>query len=218
MNEEIYLKWLKKTNNLELLIRASRRYFGVEEEWRDVVGYEGFYKISNFGRIKSIEKTVTRGVHDYRLKEIVLVLNKSSCGYLCVSLCKKGISASTRVNRIVANAFIPNTENKPQVNHENSIKIDNRDKNLTWMTARENVKHSFRTGTRKTYSHWTGITGGQNPNSKSVVRLTKEGMFIEKYESITKAEAATCIDHRNISSVCVGKRKTAGGYMWKHAD
>lgn len=110
------------------------------EIWRDVVGYDGKYQVSNFGRVKSFRyKTVPPRI----LKAI-----SNGTGYLRVCLCRNGKSKSAYVHRLVAEAFIPNPDGKPQINHINGIKTDNRAENLEWCTRSENTQHALRTGLR----------------------------------------------------------------------
>lgn len=109
-----------------------------KEKWKDIVGYEGLYMVSNFGRIKSLLRNVGRG-------ELIMkpCFNKHT-GYFLVSLRKNGMAKTLKVSRIVAKAFIPNSNGLPQVNHRNCIKTDDRVENLEWMTNKENIKHAFR--------------------------------------------------------------------------
>src|SRR5690349_9031584 len=106
-----------------------------EEIWKDIPGYEDLYQVSNIGRVKSFK----------RGKEAVRVLSLKKSGYLYVCLCNS-INKHLRVNRLVALAFIPNPENKSDVNHKNGIKSDNRVENLEWNTPSENRQHAYRAG------------------------------------------------------------------------
>jgi len=106
----------------------------MKEVWKDIKGYEGNYKISNFGRIESVR-------YGRILKQTV---NHKGYKYVSISYNKK--VSTYRVHRLVAIAFIDNKENKPQVNHINGIKTDNITDNLEWMTSEENVKHAVRCG------------------------------------------------------------------------
>lgn len=112
----------------------------MEEIWKDVVGYEGFYQVSNLGRVKSIigRKGFPAG---YIAKNSV-----GNNGYPRVALSIYGESKFYSVHRLVATAFIPNPDSKPQVNHKNGIKTDNRVENLEWVTSQENCVHAYRTG------------------------------------------------------------------------
>lgn len=115
-----------------------------EEIWKDISGYEGLYQISNFGRVKSLAKHCGFG-KGYTTKEIILKPHLR-LGYISYTLYKNDIPKAIGAHRLVAIAFIPNPENKPQVNHINGIKTDNSIKNLEWVTNSENVKHAFNTG------------------------------------------------------------------------
>ena len=105
------------------------------EEWRPIKGYEGLYEVSNLGRVKSLERYDTLG---RKKKEKILSSKYNKYGYLRVTLYKNGIGKDFFIHRLVAEAFIPNPENKPQIDHINTIRTDNRDKNLRWVTQKEN--------------------------------------------------------------------------------
>lgn len=121
------------------------------EEWRDVVGYEGRYMVSNIGRVKSVGHTTIdkRGIPRYlpsKLKSQIICKNIRHA-YPYLTLCDKdGVSKRARVHRLVAEAFIPNPDNLPQVNHKDGCKWNNHVSNLEWVTIRDNLIHSFRTG------------------------------------------------------------------------
>ncbi len=106
------------------------------EEWRNVVGYEGLYQVSNLGRIKSLQRKKPRIVKP----DII------HTGYLRVMLYKDGKTKKHYTHVLVAKSFIPNPENKSDVNHINGIKTDNRVENLEWVTRSENIIHAFANG------------------------------------------------------------------------
>ena len=101
---------------------------------RDVIGYEGLYKVTSDGKIWSIKSNK------------FLKLNFKKNGYVYVELNKNGVGKTLRVHRIVAESFIDNPENKKTVNHKNGVKSDNRVSNLEWMTVQENTIHAYENG------------------------------------------------------------------------
>lgn len=116
-------------------------------EWFDIKGYEGFYQVNRNGDIKSVEKDVkTKHGSFLHRKERLLKPTINDKGYMKVYLSKYGISENLYVHRIVAETFIENSDNLPQVNHINGDKTDNRVENLEWVSAKENVQHAIKNG------------------------------------------------------------------------
>ena len=114
------------------------------EVWKDIKGYEGHYQVSDLGRVKSLSRVVKSRVGVFGTKkEIILKTFKNGDGYLKYKLCINGKEKSVISHRLVANEFLENPFNKPQVNHKNGIKDDNRVDNLEWVTSSENVIHSL---------------------------------------------------------------------------
>ena len=172
----------------------------MKEEWKDIKSYRGFYQVSNLGKIKNLKR-----------KEVLLKPYISKQGYLNVKLIdpyfKKG--NNYLVHRLVAEAFIPNPENKPQVNHKDGNKLNNSVDNLEWVTSSENNQHAYNTGLNKYKQKYFG---------KPVAQYTKKFDFIKVYPSITTASNETKINLSQIS-LCCQKRKhrnTAGGYIWRY--
>lgn len=109
----------------------------MSEIWKPVVGYEDYYQVSSLGRIKSLRRPEVR--NDRILKGSI-----HPEGYNIFKLSRSGSHKSFKGHRLVAKAFIPNPENKPQVNHKNGLRADNRVENLEWVTNSENVRHGYR--------------------------------------------------------------------------
>lgn len=149
------------------------------EEWRDISGYEGFYQVSNLGRVRNARS------------ERVLKPGTSYNGYHMVRLSRNNYAWTQRVNRLVAAAFIPNPENLPQVNHKNGVKADNRAENLEWCTASHNQLHRHR------------VLHQPAENRKPVLCIETG----QVYPSVTEAAQALGLHIGNISNVCTGKRK-----------
>ena len=133
------------------------------EIWKPVKGYEGLYEVSNTGKIKSLEKFVDSGKCHRLFKEHLLKYGIDNKGYLRTNLAKCGINKTVKVHRIVAEAFILNPDNKPQVNHIDGDKQNNNVNNLEWVNQSENMKHAYINGLKSN-------KGSKNPASK----LTRE--------------------------------------------
>lgn len=169
------------------------------EEWKVICDFPN-YMVSNMGNVYSIKH------------KKVMSLKDNSCGYLTLSLYKDRKSTHQYVHRLVAEAFIPNPENKPCIDHLNCVRSDNRVENLRWATYKENCNNPK---TIEKYKQWVG---GKNGNSKSVIQYTKNGELVRKWDCITdvKKELGICGSH--IGKCCKRLRKSAGGYKWEYYD
>lgn len=177
----------KCDNRLENLLHIMHDNSDLNGEvWRDVVGYEGLCKVSNLGRVKSSKD------------DRILVLNKST-EYITFNLRSK----SYRLHRALAEAFIPNPENKLEVNHINADKFDNRLENLEWCTHLENMQHASRYGLR---THPRRLTCKYDLN----------GNLLKTYTSLNDAAIENNILAGGISNCALGKRPTGGGFIWKY--
>lgn len=180
------------------------------EKWRDIEGFDGVYQISSMGRVRSLKFG----------KERILKLNNSN-GYLYVFLRKNGKPKNLTIHRLVATYFIPNPENKPEVNHKNCKRDDNRVENLEWCTRKENCNKPLTLKNRSGENHpkpTLGKKGVLAINAKPVVQLTKKGEIIYWWNSMTVASERTGISHSSISLCCTGRCKSANGYKFMYAD
>jgi len=196
----------------------------MEEIWKDVQGYEGLYQVSNHGRIKSLPRLDSMG----RQKGGLVLKPKSrKDGYKRINLYYKGKMETYLVHRIVANAFIPNPYVKPQVNHIDEDKSNNKVNNLVWMTAKENinygsciersVKNRDQKSIAKKVDHKAIGKNIRYIHSKKVVSIDKDGNKC-LYDSLTDASNATGLWRQNIGKCCKNIYKTSGGFHWKFID
>ena len=177
------------------------------EEWRDIKGYEGWYQVSNTGRVRSLDRVVVSksGVKRFFPGQEIVPCNAGKV-YRNVPLSKDGSHRTPRLCRLVAEAFIPNPYGYSQVNHKDEDKTNDRADNLEWCSPKYNTNYG------------TGIARRAKTISIPVNQYTLDGEFVAKYESIKFAEAATGVDNSHITRCCRGKLNQAGGYVWKYAN
>lgn len=184
------------------------------ENWKDIKGYEGFYQVSDLGRVKSLERDVfnQHGTVNRHIEEKILVPVSSNRGYSFVNLHKNGKSKIILVHRLVAMAFIENPENKPQVNHIDEVKTNNAVFNLEWCDCQYNINYGTRT--ERMLQNRRSFKLENNPRAKAVFceELNK------KFDCAKRAEEELGISVSSICQACKGKTKTAGGFHWKYAD
>lgn len=201
-----------------------------QEIWKPVVGFEGYYEVSNLGRVRSLDRTVIRSngiVQTLRGK--VKDVKNNAYGYPCVTLCKDGISRQTTLHRIIAEAFIPNPDNKPEIDHINTIREDFRLENLRWVSHKENMHNPISKERVYINSHTKEATKKNNATKvarnrktapKRVYQFTLNGEFVAEYESAREAERITGLDAITIAAVSRGGlrgRQSRGGYLWSRS-
>ena len=179
-----------------------------DEHWEDIENYEGIYQVSNYGRVKSLSRKISNGTGFYISKEKILSGHINSKGYIQVELKGKPVL----VHRLVAKVFIPNIDNKPQVNHIDGDKINNRVENLEWCTNSENQIHAYKNG----LNIHSGKSG--RPKKKVCQIDLKTGKIINIFNSIAEARRSLGVSKDNISQVCNGKRHKCLGYGWKYFE
>lgn len=231
----------------------------MNEVWKDIKGYEGFYQVSNLGRVRSVDRLVhteANGIKIRLSKGKILNAGKKDW-YRTVGLSKYGVRKSFTVHRLVAEAFLPNPYNYPVVNHKDENKtnnfvfvnqdgsIDPEKSNIEWCTQKHNMNwnsvikrkvgpklrkseeekrlnrkkynEAHKEEYKKYFHEWylkNRVLKGTD-NKKAVFQYTKNGVFVAEYVSIADAVEKTGISH--IGCAASGKRKSAGGYIWKFA-
>jgi len=174
----------------------------MEEIWKDINGYEGCYMISSLGKMQSVERCVNHAGGSRLVSQKSMKLTPSNTGYFVVTLWKNNISKVHLVHRLVAETFIPNPNNLPEVNHKDGNKLNNCVDNLEWVTQRDNNIHAIQTGLRDAY--------------KQIGQYDLNGNFIKSWNSIK--EAQTFYETSHISECCQGKRNKTKGFIWKYLD
>lgn len=181
----------------------------MKEIWKDIKGYEGFYQISNLGRVRSLDRLVN-GNHitcDFQtMKGKILTGSMDKLGYVRVLLRRNRAYDSQLVHRLVAIAFIDNPKNLPYINHKDENPSNNRVDNLEWCTAQYNVTYG---------------TCQERINKFKIRRVNqydKDGNFIKTWDSLKSAAASINCAQQNISRCCRNRCKTCGGYIWKYDD
>lgn len=175
------------------------------ETWKDVVGYEGLYQVSDEGNVRSLNYNRTG-------KQKIMKPRNNGSGYLLVGLCKDGKVKQMLVHRLVAQAFVPNPQGLETVNHRDEVKTNNAASNLEWLSMRDNINY----GTHNQRAVEANIN---NPKtSKPVQQLDKQGNLLATYPSAHEAERVTGILQPSICNCCNGKYKykSAGGYIWRY--
>lgn len=189
------------------------------EIWKDIPWYEWIYKASSFWRIKSL-------VWNHQEYRELILKEYHQNWYSHISLQIKRKIKRYQIHRIVAISFIPNIENKTQINHKNWIKTDNRIENLEWCTPSENCLHAHKIWLAKVSKN--NIFFINNPNkwklwknsrfSKKVNQYSKEWEFIKEWDSIMDVQRTLWISNSLISQCCSFKKRTAWWFKWYHGN
>ena len=178
----------------------------MNEIWKPVKNYEDLYLVSNIGNIRRKGKDKNRKYN----------INKS--GYVLVNLYNNGKYKNLLVHRLVALAFIPNPENKPEVNHKDGNKLNNNADNLEWVTEKENVVHSYKKLGRIGFAGNKGNKDKITEKTKPVIQYDLNNKFIRVWASKEYASRKLKLDSASISNCCRGKRKSVGNFKWRYAE
>ena len=183
--------------------------------WKWIDGYQNMYQVSNFGRVRSVDRDVYCEVSPNKLQHIfgkILKQGLNKKGYPIVYLSKDGKQKTIAVHRLVAKAFIDNPLSLPQVNHKDGCKTNNNVDNLEWCDNSYNQKHAHEIGLYPTYEE----TMGWGRPARAVAMLDlNTGEVLKTFKTLASVKRETGINQFNVRSVCLGLRNHAGGYNWK---
>ena len=173
----------------------------MEEIWKDIEGYEGLYQVSNLGRVKSLKYRQSNN-------ENILKPQVDGGGYLMVHLWKDKKPKAMKVHRLVAQAFIPNPDSLPEVNHKSEVKTENTVDEIEWCNHKYNCNYGSR-----------NIRSGEKRKNNGgfvVIQFTNKGDYVNEYNSAREASRETGVLHSGICRCCQGKIQSAGGFIWKY--
>jgi len=171
------------------------------ETYKGVIGYETFYQVSNFGNVRSLDRIVTKSNGtSYKRKGKLCIQSKSNLGYMTVGFTVNNVKVNKYVHRLVAEAFITNMNNYPQVNHIDCDKTNNRMYNLEWCTNSQNHIHASKNGLNKLHLHRVAYSGEENGRAL----LTKKQVLEIKQKYIPyKYSAKKLAKEYNVSESCI---------------
>jgi len=184
------------------------------EIWKDIPDYEGYYQVSNWGRVKALSIVYSSGVNGRSIKtkpEKFMRCRVGKDGYCRTMITKDRVRKSYLIHRLVAIAFVNNTEGLPEVNHADGNKTNNHSNNLEWCFRNYNIQHAVRTGLKVARS------GGESHTAKKVNQCDSDGNVIKEWACIKEASEALNIGAQSITHVLKGRWAQAYGYKWVYA-
>ena len=183
-----------------------------EEIWKDIKGFEGIYRVSNLGRVKSLER-FKKGKNGslVTVKEKILKPGLAH-GYYQVELCKNSIRKFYMVHRLVWEAFNSHIPEGYEINHLDERPVNNALSNLSLVTRKENINY----GTRNERAG--KVLKNRKDQSKTVLQFTLDNILVKEYPSTKQVERETGFAFQSISACCKGKLKTAYNYIWKYKE
>lgn len=193
-------------------------YITDQEVWKDIKGYEGYYQVSNYGRVKSLFRIIPGRWGAMTVQERIIKESPNSWGYSQVGLNKLGKTRPARVHRLVAEAFLENPDNLPEVNHIDENKANNHVNNLEWCSTSDNHLHGTMPKQRRANAlKNNGLTEANEHRKRSVksicVNTGKEKVY--EYMGLARKEG---FNVGCISNVCSGRVKTHKGYYWEYIN
>lgn len=198
---------------------------GTNEIWKDIPGYEGYYQVSNIGRVKSLPRKVYCNGGFHISKEKILKQQLRKDRYFNVHLLKEGVVKIYFVHRLVALAFISNPNNYPDINHKDENPSNNCVENLEWCTEKYNMNYGTAVERRKASfvrndsfkkANATKVRNHSKGAETPIEAVSKDGITIINYPSISEAARVTGISKGHIGECCKGIRHSAGGYFWNY--
>ena len=193
----------------------SERWLSVKdfdgEVWKDAKGYETFYEVSYFGRIRSKERITDIQSYCHILRKPKILKGQFNGSYYRVVISINGKFRQVLIHRIVAETFLPNPKSLTEVNHKDEDKTNNCLWNLEWCTRLYNAGYGTKGKRQRVFMTQT--------KGRAICQYTKDGEHIASFRTIMEASKSTGIHYTAIREVCVrGRQKTAGGYVWRYAE
>lgn len=179
----------------------------MQEIWKEIKNFENYYEISNKGRLRSKDRIIRNGQGNYLKKGQIVKPIKCTNGYLEYALKKNGKYKIFLAHRLIATYFIPNPDNKPEVNHLDEDITNNCVENLEWCTSKENANYGTRNKRCKE---------NNKKQCKPIIQLDLKGNRIKEYKTIGDASREVKGDISAIIRVCKGRQKTAYNYIWQY--
>jgi hypothetical protein len=194
------------------LVRLIPQLSGLTEYWVDIRGYEGYYQVSNYGNVRSLDRVITEQTGKTQtLKGRILKPHTNSSGYYQINLNRKSIRTTFAIHQLVAQAFLDNRSSKPLVNHINGIKTDNNVNNLEWATYSENLEHAYKNRLRRAVK--TNEVASKNYKRKLTEQQVREIKLLIAAKSLTLKQIANQYD---VGRSTIGSIKS--GRNWSHTN
>lgn len=180
-----------------------------QEVWKDIIGFKGYYQISNLGRLKSLKRSILRNDGSYmNLRERILKPKIDKYGYITYSLTKGNLSKHLTAHRLVAYAFLNKVEGASQINHIDGNKMNNKPENIEWCNSCHNNREAVRLGLRGGKPYKVRV------DSRPILQF-KDGILVKRHQSLAFACRYANLKKTSISNCLQGRSKSSGGYVWK---